>query len=913
MEPWGDAEVAEGAEPPPAPTEAELPGQHTRLAAVAAAAAGGGELHPLTHNLLNSGGLYAHLGVCASSISLSDGAAAPEEEAAQAAAALSTAGVLYAAPPEACGQAVTWVSSACKVAEGARARASAPLRPRHGWAAASGAELRLQASAAHLPLANAVVILHRGQVLASLDAQPGTPLAAVQRAAAAWAELHDFAKQRGVASPGQLCGALHAGDTLASLASQLVLLPLADQGGFPALGLYTTRVVLTAAASSPAAAAALAQLSLPGQAWRWVQEHATQHAADPAALEFLGGWSAAHRSLAISVVSGSTSVGLADSAALPIVRQGWGPSSWLAHLSAAADPGCVLLLAAPSAKRGKLPVLSPAAVELAASAQGYSLTFGPSELPQTLNSRSGCQMIALAPRSGGGGGGGSGGGSGGNGDGRLARLLNEFAATSHTPCLVVDVSSWHRSLSHLFMSYANGLPTPAINQLAACLREAVERGRLLRRMQLAAGAAPEEEAEEEDGELTQAAVSAALQQEGIGAAMQLCALGGGGIDDAAAFAEQLMASFGGDSQGGGGGQGGGGQDDSDPAVRKCAEQLHAAVLQLRRQQQQQQTAAGAPGGVPPGGGGGWCIFFFGRASSTESPGGLGSTLGGQVAILGAAAVALLGIKAGSELLIRIQVWLETCSTYQHPPADRSVLVAMLAAARPGDVVVVASQCRLARQPAQLRAILQVARELGVSVLVAAVGSLPAPLLAALEHDGLLADTPHTAEQRRVVAATAAGAAAASQRAWALSAQQGRYTCHHAFQQRVQVSPLLPDHPVCRALAFLLHGRRVILCARVSHPERSGGAHAGAGAAAGGTLTSGSLSRQVSTLSSLLSALAASVGQRTWNGVAISGVAAQQNPALQLLGSSPLPPRPAPRVQNTLQPLKSIPKPCLVTA
>ncbi|PSC76926.1 hypothetical protein C2E20_0761 [Micractinium conductrix] len=304
-------------------------------------------------------------------------------------------------------------------------------------------------------------------------------------------------------------------------------------------------------------------------------------------------------------------------------------------------------------------------------------------------------------------------------------------------------------------------------------------------MQLAAGAAPEEEAEEEDGELTQAAVSAALQQEGIGAAMQLCALGGGGIDDAAAFAEQLMASFGGGSQGGGGGQGGGGQDGSDPAVQKCAEQLHAAALQLRRQQQQQQTAAGAPGGVSPGGGGGWCIFFFGRASSTESPGGLGSTLGGQVAILGAAAVALPGIKAGSELLIRIQVWLETCSTYQHPPADRKMLVAMLAAARPGDVVVVASQCRLARQPAQLRAILQVARELGVSVFVAAVGSLPAPLLAALEHDGLLADTPHTAEQRRVVAATAAGAAAASQRAWALSAQHGLHAAQHAFQPRVQ--------------------------------------------------------------------------------------------------------------------------------
>ena len=156
--------------------------------------------------------------------------------------------------------------------------------------------------------------------------------------------------------------------------------------------------------------------------------------------------------------------------------------------------------------------------------------------------------------------------------------------------------------------------------------------------------------------------------------------------------------------------------------------------------------------------------------------------------------------------LQIQVWLETCSTYQHPPADRSVLVAMLAAARPGDVVVVASQCRLARQPAQLRAILQVARELGVSVLVAAVGSLPAPLLAALEHDGLLADTPHTAEQRRVVAATAAGAAAASQRAWALSAQHGLHAAQHAFQPRVQVSPPPPGHPVLCVLCAKTAGK-----------------------------------------------------------------------------------------------------------
>ena len=166
--------------------------------------------------------------------------------------------------------------------------------------------------------------------------------------------------------------------------------------------------------------------------------------------------------------------------------------------------------------------------------------------------------------------------------------------------------------------------------------------------------------------------------------------------------------------------------------------------------------------------------------------------------------------------LQIQVWLETCSTYQHPPADRKMLVAMLAAARPGDVVVVASQCRLARQPAQLRAILQVARELGVSVFVAAVGSLPAPLLAALEHDGLLADTPHTAEQRRVVAATAAGAAAASQRAWAaVCAARPCTPAQHAFQPRVQVSPPPPGHPCALRARAPAARPAAVLCARTS--------------------------------------------------------------------------------------------------
>lgn len=298
------------------------------------------------------------------------------------------------------------------------------MQPRHSWAATSSHDLRRKATPAHLPLPNAIVFLLPGEQLVALNAQLGTPLAAVQRLAAAWEQLQRDVQRAGVGSASRLPGALLAADTAAAALAQLGLLPLADAGagaGLLVLGLYAVQVVLAAAAGIATAAAELSQLRSPAQAWDWLARHAAAHASSPTALQHLAGWTAEHRSLASWVLAGAATVQLVPGVALPLVASGWQDRSWLARLPV----GCCLVLAAPAAKGSQLPALDTTAVVAAAAAAGCQLVLGPLEVREKLSSRSGCQLLALQLRV-----------------GSLTDLLQHLASASSAACLMVDVTSW---------------------------------------------------------------------------------------------------------------------------------------------------------------------------------------------------------------------------------------------------------------------------------------------------------------------------------------------------------------------------------------------------------------------------------------------------------------------------------------
>ena len=72
-------------------------------------------------------------------------------------------------------------------------------------------------------------------------------------------------------------------------------------------------------------------------------------------------------------------------------------------------------------------------------------------------------------------------------------------------------------------------------------------------------------------------------------------------------------------------------------------------------------------------------------------------------------------------LFRIVVVLETCSTHEHPPADRHAVMGMLAEVQPGDIVLLASPDRVARKLEHLQQCLDFLASRGVLVCVAEVG------------------------------------------------------------------------------------------------------------------------------------------------------------------------------------------------
>lgn len=483
----------------------------------------------------------------------------------------------------------------------------------------------------------------------------------------------------------------------------------------------------------------------------------------------------------------------------------------------------------------------------------------------------------------------------------VERLLSAFGFPNKVPGCPHRLSHTPPTASCrlLLGGISNGVPPGRWVQLAAVLRTAIQRQPRRR-----CGQSKKEEAEEEvvaeDYEAEgSGAVAAALLQGSSGLALLGCMARGIGGEELAAFGDQLRSTFGASSL-----------TDSDPREQQLVQQLMHTVGQQR-----QLVAAGGGSGGLGGGSGTPTVHIFGRASSTDGPGGLGRTIGEQGGAVACAyeacrrchtflserphvwqpqlfapqhlrcrdpltplhpahthtglqvtklgAVLLPSLRLTPEQAVRVLSWLETGSTHAHPPPDRSLLCQLLATAQRGDALLVASPCRLARHPLELGAILRVCGQLGIAVFAAAVGNVPAPLLAPLEDGGLLSGQPHAAERQQLVAATVAGALAASKRAWQLSQQHGVYASQHAFQQRVQIGGLTPQHPVRAILRHVLKDCGVLaLCVRTSDVERSGGALATAGAAGDSVLALGSLSRQQGLLATALRCVELGVG---WGG------------------------------------------------
>ena len=216
-----------------------------------------------------------------------------------------------------------------------------------------------------------------------------------------------------------------------------------------------------------------------------------------------------------------------------------------------------------------------------------------------------------------------------------------------------------------------------------------------------------------------------------------------------------------------------------------------------------------------------------------------------------AALALVLPRGKAALLPAVCISLEEGSTHSHRLSDRQTFTQLLAAVRPGDVVVFASPCRLARAPEELEAGLRALAARGAIVLVVAIGNRPASPLAVLALPDSLAGSSAqpapAAERAEAVAALQQQVIKASRVSWAMAADQGKYSSQHGIMQRMQCALLPAGHCIRRVLAALCHGRAIVAFVRTSAVEVQGGAQACAGAADAGGYASRSLSRQHGTI------------------------------------------------------------------
>lgn len=263
-------------------------------------------------------------------------------------------------------------------------------------------------------------------------------VAAAQLSTVAWDALSSRLQASGLQQqPGLLTGLLRTADTMAAVAADVALLPLADTSGpscgVASLGLYCAAVVTEAAAASPAAAQDLAAVQTPAAAWSWVQQYAAEHPASAAALAHLASWLPAEREWVAALLQQSAAVQLSRASAVPTVAAGWGTCSFLRPPAAAGSASLTVLLVAPRAECATLASLPQAELvaAVAQAAAGAQLEWGPLEVRQTLASRRGCQLLAV--------------------DGMQAApeevwraLLGAIAACCPASAVVVPVDGWRR-------------------------------------------------------------------------------------------------------------------------------------------------------------------------------------------------------------------------------------------------------------------------------------------------------------------------------------------------------------------------------------------------------------------------------------------------------------------------------------
>ena len=255
----------------------------------------------------------------------------------------------------------------------------------------------------------------------------------MQLASVGWASLGQAAEQEGLDSQ-QRAALTQVADTVAAVLFVVLLLPLADQDGFPTLGLYAGSVALAAVSggsssssgSASSALAALAGVSTPDLAWRWVAQYAAPHAGSPAAVAHLRGWIQPHQDKVQQLVAQAASIQLRADSALPLVLSGWWQCSFFGSMPA----GGRLLAAVPTAKRGRPPELDLPALQEQLKAAGVQLLWGPLELWQTIAGR--CGVLLFAVRS--------------DGDGAELPpdLLEELASGAITRCMLIDITRWYR-------------------------------------------------------------------------------------------------------------------------------------------------------------------------------------------------------------------------------------------------------------------------------------------------------------------------------------------------------------------------------------------------------------------------------------------------------------------------------------
>ncbi|KAL4431295.1 hypothetical protein ABPG75_006551 [Micractinium tetrahymenae] len=420
---------------------------HHQLAALAAAAGGGGTPQPCSYNLLNPSQPYGHLGERLFFSELrADRSTEEAAEAATAALLAASSGSMWASPPMACGNAVSWVRAECPPEEEHVVRAVSRGAARNGWAVAGAAGLREIATPSHLPLASCLLFFQQGQHPYGTSAAAEAAEAAAQgsgavrlRTAAAWRHLADMVGRAGL-SAAEVRAALRATDSASAVPARMLLLPLADSSGFPALGLYAASVMLLTAAATVSASCReeLAAATTADAALAWAAAHAVWNARG----RHLRGWPQQQQDMLIGLMSSIGSMELRQGTLLPVPESGW-----LQHgLFRVLPHGCRVLAIAPMAKRACLPLLNAAGLAAAVAAAGHTLVAGPLELPEVLAERSGIQLAVLAAL--GTPGTGSSSTSTSGGDPRPCAvpesLLQAMAACSSLPCMVLDVTGWAR-------------------------------------------------------------------------------------------------------------------------------------------------------------------------------------------------------------------------------------------------------------------------------------------------------------------------------------------------------------------------------------------------------------------------------------------------------------------------------------